>query len=272
MTVSVALAVYNGEKYVTAQLDSLLLQTRQPDEVVIIDDCSRDRTPEIVREYIAAHNLDWRFTVSDENSGYIKNFCNCLKCCTGDVVFLCDQDDIWYSEKIERITAIFESDTECSAVNSSFDLIDADGKMLVPFKADKKNTANHGLIRYSVENGVCVPVALETVLVYNISPGCTCAFRNDIVKEYVEASRCIMPHDWELNIISAKHGGLRFYNVPLTGYRQHSNNTIGLSTDDSFGPFHMRGTADGRLKVFELQKAQCDTVIANCDSLSLIHI
>ena len=78
MTVSVALATYNGEKYISEQLDSLLLQTRQPDEVIIIDDCSTDKTAEMVREYILSHDVNWRFEAADKNSGYIKNFRACL--------------------------------------------------------------------------------------------------------------------------------------------------------------------------------------------------
>ncbi len=265
MTVSVALATYNGEKYISEQLDSLLLQTRQPDEVIIIDDCSTDKTAEMVREYILSHDVNWRFEAADKNSGYIKNFRACLEKCTGDVIFLCDQDDVWYSEKIETIMSVFENDTECAAVNSSFDTIDGNGKALSLSVSGKRGTANHGLIKFSVENGACVPIGLETLLVYNVSPGCTCAFKASVVKEYLNSAESVMPHDWALNIIAARQSGLRFLNLPLIGYRQHGNNTIGLSSDSSFGPLHMRGTADGRLKIYELQKAQCDMARAEHD-------
>ena len=87
MTVSVALATYNGENFVVEQLDSLREQTRRPDEVVIIDDRSTDGTVGIVREYIFKHGLDWRLSVAESNSGYKRNFYNCLKATTGDVVF-----------------------------------------------------------------------------------------------------------------------------------------------------------------------------------------
>ena len=265
MTVSVALATYNGEKFLKLQLDSLLNSTRQPDEVVIIDDCSTDGTAKVVREYIAEYNLDWKFSVASSNSGYKRNFYNCLEKCTGDVIFLCDQDDVWYSEKIAEITAIFENDPQVLGVNSSFDMIDANGKILVPFSNDKAKTANHGLVKFGVLEGEIVTVDLKTILQYNVSPGCTCAFKNTVVEEYLKTSKCIMPHDWELNIIAASKGGLRFYNKPFIGYRQHGNNAIGLSTDDSFGPLNFRGNTDVRLGVLKMQTAQRDINIVYCD-------
>ncbi len=265
MKISVALATYNGQRFVKKQLESLLNQTRRPDEVIIIDDCSTDNTVNVVSDFISSNNLDWDIAVAESNQGYKRNFYNCLNKCTGDLIFLCDQDDEWYSEKIERIAAVFESDEDCLAVNSSFDMTDENGEVLVPFGSDKKNSANHGLIDFSIERGDVITVDLKTVLVYNISPGCTCCFKREAVEDYLAVSECRLPHDWELNIIAAKRGGLRFLNLPLIGYRQHGNNAIGLSTDDSFGPLKMRGNDDVRFKVLELQKAQADVVRENLD-------
>ncbi len=265
MTVSVALATYNGKKFLKAQLDSLLLSTRQPKEVIIIDDCSTDTTAELVKRYIAEHKLNWKFSIANSNSGYIRNFYNCLKQCTGDVIFLCDQDDVWYSEKIEKITEIFESDQEVLAVNSSFDIIDAKGDILKPFVNERKTGANHGLLKQRVGEDELLGIDLSKILEYNISPGCTCAFRREVVDEYIKTSKCVMPHDWELNIIAASRGGLRFYNRAFIGYRQHGNNAIGLSVDETFGPMKMRGSDDIRFDVLNMQLAQRDINIIYCD-------
>lgn len=265
MTVSVALATYNGEKFLKLQLDSIFNSTRQPDEVVIIDDCSTDGTAEFVKGYIAEHNLNWKFSVSESNSGYKRNFYNCLIECSGDVIFLCDQDDVWYSEKIAEITKIFENDANVLGVNSSFDMIDANGDMLVTFGNGKRKFANHNLIKFRIPQGGIADIHLKTILQYNISPGCTCAFRKEVVEEYLKTSKCLLPHDWELNIIAASKGGLRFYNKPFIGYRQHGNNAIGLSTDDSFGPLNFRGNTDVRFDVLKMQTAQRDINIIYCD-------
>lgn len=272
MTVSVALATYNGEKFIREQLDSLLNQTVLPDEVVIIDDCSTDNTAEVVREYIASHSLSWKFSVAQSNSGYKRNFYNCLAQCSEDVVFLCDQDDVWYPQKLEKILEVFKNDQACLAVNSSFDMTDGAGEIIAPFGVGKRKTANHGLLKFSVLTGECIEVGLDTVLIYNISPGCTCAFKREVVEEYLKVSECRLPHDWELNIIAAKNGGLRFLNLPLIGYRQHGNNAIGLSEDESFGPLKMRGSVDVRFKMFDMQKAQLEAVLKNVDSNDLNQV
>lgn len=264
MKISVALATYNGERFVEEQLRSLLSQTRKIDEVIIIDDVSTDKTADKVASFIKENRLDWSFFKAESNSGYIKNFYNCLKKCTGDIIFLCDQDDAWYEDKCERIMSVFENDKKALAVNSSFDMTDADGKITVPYSCGRKSS-NHGLIPRRIDKNAAVSVELSEIIEYNISPGCTCAFKREVVEEYLEGSRCILPHDWELNIIAAKRDGLRFLNVPLIGYRQHGGNAIGLSVGNSFGPLKMRGGDGVRLSVARLQSAQYEVAAANYD-------
>lgn len=97
--ISVALATYNGEKYIEKQLDSIRNQTIKPDEVVIVDDKSSDRTVALINEFIAVNNLvNWKLFVNEKNVGYRKNFYNALKKVTGEVIFLSDQDDEWHKK------------------------------------------------------------------------------------------------------------------------------------------------------------------------------
>lgn len=266
MKVSVALAVYNGERYLKKQLDSLLKQTRSPDEVIIIDDCSTDGSAAICRAFISANRLPWRLSVSEKNVGYKRNFYHCLKQCTGDIVFLCDQDDEWAAQKIEKMTALMESDPDCMAVNTAFTPIDADSRPLSLVLKKGKNSANHGLIRYRIPEGAAAEISRETISVYNISPGCTCAFRRKTVERYLGTTRCVMPHDWELNMIAAQEGKLIFYNLPLTGYRLHTGNTIGLKSGG--GALKMQGSEEDRLAVWEMQNAHADMVSAKADGLN----
>ena len=104
MKTSVVLSSYNGEKYIREQLESLYIQTIQPDEVLIFDDCSEDKTSDIIREFIKDKELDgrWSLEVNEENLGWRKNFVNAICHASGDVIFLCDQDDIWQNTKIEK--------------------------------------------------------------------------------------------------------------------------------------------------------------------------
>lgn len=266
--VSLALASYNGERFVKKQLQSILEQTVKPDEVVIIDDVSKDKTADIVTSFIAENELDWSFSVAEENSGYIKNFYNCLKKCTGDIIFLCDQDDEWDREKLEKTLEVFKIAPDCLGVNTSFILTDADGQPLNTEKPSK-GTSNNGLILFEVPKGETVKIGLETVLMYNISPGCTCAFKREVVEEYIKTASLTMPHDWELNILAAKADGLYYLDKPLMGYRQHGGNAIGLKTEGEDNSLKMRGTDNDRLRVFKTQKAQAELIERYADSCSL---
>ena len=98
--VSIAITTYNGEKYLAEQLDSLYSQTRQPDEVIAVDDCSKDNTMKILDEYGKKYNL--KFYANDKNLGIAKNFEKAISLCTRDYIMLCDQDDIWLPQKIEK--------------------------------------------------------------------------------------------------------------------------------------------------------------------------
>ena len=104
MKISVVMTTYNGEKYVEEQLDSIRVQTRKADEVLIFDDQSSDKTVKIIQHYIDDNKLNnWKITVNAVNKGWRKNFFDGIQETSGDVIFLCDQDDIWVPDKIEKI-------------------------------------------------------------------------------------------------------------------------------------------------------------------------
>lgn len=111
MRISVALCIYNGEKYLPQQLDSLLRQERIPDQIVIRDDGSADGTWALLGAFtVQAHasgiNVDLQS--NQKNSGYVMNFERTISAADGDILFLCDQDDVCHADKIRRMTAEFE--------------------------------------------------------------------------------------------------------------------------------------------------------------------
>lgn len=105
--ISIALATYNGERHLKAQLDSFLRQTRLPDELVISDDHSLDKTPAILANFAARAPFPVIFSANPNNLGYAANFSNALTLCTGDIVLPSDQDDVWLPTKIEAIERFF---------------------------------------------------------------------------------------------------------------------------------------------------------------------
>ena len=228
--ISIAMATYCGERYVRQQLESLLAQERQPDEVLIFDDCSKDNTAKIVTDFIKNNNLtNWRFEVNKENKGFIKNFAHAIEMTTGDIIFLCDQDDVWHSDKLSKFEKLFDENPDAMAINGSFRFIDGDGNEI--HVDDKPNTSNHSLIFRNIENGAFDEINQLEILKGNISPGCTMAIRKEVKDLYLEKTVYSMPHDFELNILATLCGKLHFFNEPVIDYRIHETNVIGLDTD-----------------------------------------
>jgi glycosyltransferase involved in cell wall biosynthesis len=129
--ISVIMCVYNGERFLFEQLDSLRNQTLPPDEVKIYDDCSTDSTREIITDYISKNELSsWRLITNTYNKGWRFNFYDALNECDGDIIFFCDQDDIWYSDKIAVMTEAMQKNPEILVLSGLQHIIDADGKRI----------------------------------------------------------------------------------------------------------------------------------------------
>jgi len=125
--VSVCMAAYNGEKYIVQQLQSVLDQLAENDEVVIVDDCSRDRTVQLI-EGVGDPRI--RLLRHQANLGVMPTFEDALRCATGQFLFLCDDDDIWPGTKIQQFLRAFEQNPEAGIVISNVRLIDESGSEL----------------------------------------------------------------------------------------------------------------------------------------------
>ncbi|WP_248624391.1 glycosyltransferase [Enterococcus cecorum] len=108
--ISILLSTYNGQEYIIEQLESLKNQTQLADEVIIIDDCSTDLTYYKIETFIKDNNLsnNWKIIKNNKNIGYKKSFKKGLQYVNGDIIFFCDQDDIWLSDKIHDLVNILE--------------------------------------------------------------------------------------------------------------------------------------------------------------------
>ena len=107
--ISVAMTTYNGEKYVKEQLESILEQTKPVDEIVIMDDKSTDETVEIIKKIQEKSEVNIILEVNKENVGYIENFRRAIKKTKCYIIFLCDQDDVWYKGKVEVMSGLMEN-------------------------------------------------------------------------------------------------------------------------------------------------------------------
>ena len=97
---SVALCTYNGAQYLPDQLESIVAQTRLPDELVVGDDHSTDDTVNILEDFAAGAPFPVRLHVNETNLGVVKNFEATILRCQGNLTALCDQDDVWLRNKV----------------------------------------------------------------------------------------------------------------------------------------------------------------------------
>ena len=99
------MTTYKSKTYVKEQLESIFCQTRLPDEIVICDDASPDDTVEYLEKIVKSAPKEINIVIHKniKNLGYQRNFEGCIKKCHGDVLFLCDADDVWDSQKIEKV-------------------------------------------------------------------------------------------------------------------------------------------------------------------------
>lgn len=204
MKVSVALASCNGERYIGDQLQSILAQTRPPDQWVIRDDCSDDRTVEIIREFSRHAKGPFSLEVNSERLGYARNFSKALQACDGDVVFLSDQDDIWQPEKIEQVLQVLTQRTNIQVLLHDAEMADESGQGTGLTKLGQIHAA--GMPESAFFMGSCMATRasyLDAVL--------------PIPVEYPE-------HDHWLAEIARALGMLYVLEEPLQRYRRHGSN------------------------------------------------
>lgn len=220
-TISVVVATYNGEKYIEEQLDTLRNQTVNPDEVIIGDDGSSDNTVKIVKDYIVTHNLtSWKQIVNSRNKGYEKNFLDLTLGATGDYIFLCDQDDLWEVNKIEKMSRILDEDNSISLLCSNLELFyDGEGGR----KWDKKDLTamkNDGSIEkneFNYLNFFCQ------------RSGCTMCVRGMFVHSIMPYWKNYWAHDdfiWKMAVLNGKCAIFHFASIKR---RMHANNTSSMN-------------------------------------------
>lgn len=225
MKLSVALCTYNGESFLAEQLASILDQTIPVDEVIVCDDGSTDSTLSILEFFANEHANKIIVLKNDANKGTVKSFERGIKECSGDIIFLSDQDDIWYKNKVELLLLAFEKDKKSLLFFSDADLIDELGRSLpeslwAKWKFDAKQQA------YWSTNNKAFSSLINGD---NKITGATVAFKRRL-KDYMfpfDLPKNVW-HDTWLGIVAAGLGGLRFIAQPTMKYRIHKQQQIGI--------------------------------------------
>ena len=218
MRISVCMCTYQGAEFLGSQLSSIYGQTRRPDEVIISDDGSTDKTVEIIKSFISDHNLadKWKLTVNPQNIGYLRNYYQTCAKCTGDIVFFADQDDVWYSNKIEKMSEAIENDSVINVLCCKFGIIDPDGKNISGIMAPT----------YSGESAGITDISIESVFRKCEWPAMVLAFRKAWYDEWKEHTfNSLIPHDYLFCSKAAEEGGFKQLDLKLAEHRLHGNNT-----------------------------------------------
>ena len=180
LKISVIISTYNGERYIEEQMTSILHQSRNPDEVLILDDCSSDNTTMIINNFIKNNSLNdtWSLFINSANQGWRKNFKKGLCMATGDIVFPCDQDDIWTQDKLEICERIMGENSKIQLLTSGY--IEFTGKIPAITRSSSYIVTQHSY--------------KENLFRINY-PGCTFCVRKEFLQQIVDFWDEIFPHD-----------------------------------------------------------------------------
>lgn len=218
--ISVALCTYNGRPFLSEQLESILSQTRPPDEIVVFDDNSSDGTRKILREYASGHPDLFNVHYNERTRGVVRNFEQCIKACDCDLISLADQDDVWCEEKLERHSQIFQkSDPVLTFHNSTI--------------TDEQLNPESNLwseIEYHPRDIRGKLAAVKELARRNVVQGATCCFRSELVPKITPIPKK-WPHDHYIAIKASLFGDLHDIDEELLYYRQHDEQVVGARSD-----------------------------------------
>jgi len=207
------MATWNGSRFLPEQLGSILPQLSSGDELVAVDDRSSDSTMRILQQTAAeASHTRIRIYGNDENMGAIRTFERALTLAERDLIFLSDQDDVWYPARVSKIKSIFTLNPQVTLVLNDAQIIDGTGA-LMPYSWASLKPFHTGAIANLVKN---------TFL------GCTMAFRQSSLEYCLPFPPGTPMHDQWIGMLHSLFGGVVFLPEPLMQYRRHEGNATDL--------------------------------------------
>jgi glycosyltransferase involved in cell wall biosynthesis len=218
--ISVALCTYNGERFLPQQLASIAKQTRPPDELVVCDDRSTDRTVALLRDFAASSPYPVRIFENEHNLGYAANFERAIRLCEGDLIALSDQDDIWYPIRLERSEKEFAAHPQAGLVFSDADVINDSNELAGPTLWQRLGFA--GKRTQDLLAGHYVVLAKHRFVT-----GATVMFRAGLRDRFLPIGAGWIHDEW-IALIAAAFSDLRPIDEPLIRYRIHDSQQVGL--------------------------------------------
>jgi glycosyltransferase involved in cell wall biosynthesis len=249
------MATFNGAAHLLEQLESLVAQTRQPDELVISDDASTDVTTAVIRDFAARSPFRVRLIGNRDRLGSTLNFGRAVSECTGDIVALCDQDDVWRPEKLALIEEAFD-DRGLGLVFSDAEVVD---EQLSPLGYSLWESVGFDpRSRQLVRCGRAFDFMLGRWFV----TGATAAFRSDF-KPLLLPFATGLPgyiHDRWAALLIAAVSRIDFIDQKLVLYRQHGTQQLGsrrMTTSED-----LRDRMSSRRERLEIDRSALDALTA----------
>ena len=219
--VDILLATYNGENYLSEQIDSILAQSHSNIRILARDDGSIDNTKNILNEYQNKYPDKFQIIPSSgKNEGVARNFLTLISYADAQYIMFCDQDDYWLPEKIRK--SLFElkkMESEFGKqtpllIHTNLKVVDQNLRLIHPSFWDysgikPKNTT------------------LNRLLVQNVITGCTMIFNRYLANLCHTIPDNLLMHDWWLGLIASAIGEIRYVSEPTVFYRQHHKNIVG---------------------------------------------
>ena len=213
--ISIAMATYNGERFLREQLDSILAQTVTDWELHICDDCSTDSTFSILEEY-ASNDKRIHVHLNECNLGFKKNFERAISFCTGEYIALSDQDDVWVENHLE---VLFKNLDERSLVCSNSEFIDVHGFRTGDYSYPKDFFLSDDINQQFFQ-----------VLHINPAQGCTMLFPSSFRESFLPFPDSVKYHDYWIAIIASLQGGIKYLPNILVLYRRHGRNVSSVNS------------------------------------------
>lgn len=219
--ISVALCTYNGEKFIHQQIDSILNQTLKVDEIVVCDDGSTDKTHQILSEYQKKFPEIFKIHINEKNLRSVKNFEKAISLCSGEIIFLSDQDDVWENNKVEVFNTFFTLNKQADVLCSNGHLINENNErqdLFTVWDVPEFLGANKQEIDYFK----------IFATIGNFATGAAMAVRKSFLHQVLPFPNIDgLHHDEWIALTSSEQKKFVFLNEKLFSYRIHNEQQVG---------------------------------------------
>jgi glycosyltransferase involved in cell wall biosynthesis len=237
MKLSVAICTYNGARHLSAQLQSIAIQNRPPDELVVCDDGSDDGTSGLLYKFAAIAPFAMRVVENERNLGSTANFAKAIGLCAGDIIILADQDDVWHPDKLQRLEDAFAASPQLGLAFSDGELVDEQGHMLGQRLWQAVRFSRRE--RYDIQRGRGFDVLLRR----NVVTGATLAFRSCWKHLILPIPEVGWVHDYWIALMVSAVSSIQMIDDPLIDYRCHADQQLGVLPRRTFAELWLRAQA-----------------------------